>query len=395
MDLTRRRFLETSLALAASGALSGLPAVAEGAKSPVAVPGSLTRTSTLLRGIINKYARLEDDPWTLMHGVRAMGHGFTIKGEHAADFLCSRFLKKKAVAGKTYLYMPSEYEGGHTNAFLKTILETGLPPSQGFQLDGGRYTVGDLVNSAKALFTFDPKTAVRDDLAWSLIAFSLQIPPGADQWTNAYGQQIRFSEVVRFGFDVLDDATRQFKAAKERGVLPEANDKIVDFTCGGTHLVYGLASCVGNGYRDEHFSGRLKEHLDLMVWRLEADGHLIEKFYREVPPPPGNPPGWQQVYSVYHNDAKIKFYGHTFEILSYVRLRRLFTPSPAQSRSIERAAATLAGAVRGIEGIDLFDVRKTNPRLFHLLIGDSCHAYHGIHMVPGVNQVESEGGGAA
>ncbi len=169
--------------------------------------------------------------------------------------------------------------------------------------------------------------------------------------------------------------------------MPDANDKIVDFTCGGTHLVYGLASCVANGHREDHFPRRLKEHLDLMVWRLEADGYLMERFYREAPPPQGNPPGWEKVYALYHNDAKIKFYGHSFEILSYVRHRRLFTPTPAQARAVEKAGTTLANAVRAIKGVDLFEVRRTNRRLFHLLVGDCCHAYHGIHMVPGVNEV--------
>jgi hypothetical protein len=47
----------------------------------------------------------------------------------------------------------------------------------------------------------------------------------------------------------------------------------------------------------------------------------------------------------------------------------------------------LTEAVKGIKEIDLFEIRTINRRLFHLLVGDSCHAYHGIHMVPGVNQV--------
>ncbi len=386
-ELTRRRFLRAAGVFAAGVVLSErLPSAMAELRSPIPVPSTLGGTASILKGIIHEYARLDDDPWALMHAVRAMGRDFTIKGQNAVDFLCSGFLKHKTVAGKAYLYMPVEQEG-HTNTFLKTILEAGVSPSHPFQLDGKRYTVGDLVNSAKALFTFDPKTINRDDLAWSLIAFSLQIPPGADTWTNVDGHQVRFSDGIRLGFDTLDDTTRQFRSAKERGVMPDANDKIVDFTCGGTHLVYGLASCVANGHREDHFPKRLKEHLDLMVWRLEADGYLMERFYREAPPPQGNPPGWEKVYALYHNDAKIKFYGHSFEILSYVRHRRLFTHTPAQGRAIEKAGTTLANAVRAIKGVDLFEVRRTNRRLFHLLVGDCCHAYHGIHLVPGVNEV--------
>lgn len=169
--------------------------------------------------------------------------------------------------------------------------------------------------------------------------------------------------------------------------MPETSDKIQNFTCGGTHLVYGLASSVGNGHKGGDFSRRLKHHLDLLVWRLEADGRLLEQFYRQAQPPPGKPPGWEKALGLYRNDSRIKFYGHSFEVLSYARHRHLFSPTPTQAGVIEKAGATLADAVKGIEGIDLFEVRKNNLRLFHLLIGDACHAYHGIHMVPGVNQV--------
>ncbi len=386
MDLTRRRFLGTSLALAAGVASSGLGTLADAAPAAVPVPKSLDTTPPLLKEIIGTYARLEDDPWSLMHLVRALGRSVTIKGKDAVEFLCSRFLKERTVAGKTLLYMPVKDEG-HSNAFLKTLLEAGVPPARRFQLDGKRYTVGDLVNSARALFTFDPKTINRDDLAWSLIAFSLQVPPDSDTWVNALGQQIRFSEVVRLGFDTLDESTREFRAAKARGVMPDKNDRIANFACGGTHLIYGLASCVGNGHHGDDFRRRLRDHLDLLVWRLDADGHLMERFYSSVPPPEGKPPGWERVYALYRNDARIKFYGHAFEILSYVKQRGVFSPSPAQVSAIERAGAALAAAVGGIKGVDLFEIRKTSQRLFQLLVGDCCHAYHGIRMVPGVNQV--------
>ncbi len=387
MELTRRRFLRATAALAGGIAFSeALPSWSAVEGAAVAVPSTLQGAPAILKQIITEYAPLEDDAWCLMHAIRAMGRDLDIKGQHAVTFLCSHFLKQKTVAGKAYLSMPLEDEG-HANAFLKTILEAGITPSHPFQLNGRRYTVADLVSSAKALFSFDPKTINPDDIAWTLIAFSLQISPSDDAWTNATGQRIVFSDLIRFGFDTLDDATRKLRSTKERGIMPETKDKIQDFTCGGTHLVYGLASCVGNGHRGNDFAKRLKEHLDLLVWRLEADGYLMERFYRTLSPPPTRPPGWEKVSALYYNDARIKFYGHSFEILSYAKRRRLFTPTPAQTGAIEKAGATLAEAIKGIKGIDLFAIRKANLRLFHLLVGDCCHAYHGIHMVPGVNQV--------
>src|SRR5574337_9454 len=294
MCMTRREFLQAASIVAGGFVLSGaLPKAAIGAQPQVPVPKVLDGAQAILASLITRHARLVDDPWVLMHGVRAMGPGFTVGSERAVDLLCSRFLKTQQVAGKEYLYMPVEHEG-HPNALLKTLLETGVPPSHPFTLDGRRYTVGDMVNSAKALFTFDPRTVDRDELAWTLIAFSLQIAPSKDTWTNAWGQQIRLADVVRFGLDTLDETTHRFREAKARGVMPTDKDAIMGLTCGGTHLVYGVASCVANGHGGQAARARLQDYLDLHVWRLEADGYLMDRFYRQTAPAKDAPPALQK-----------------------------------------------------------------------------------------------------
>ncbi|WP_133174681.1 hypothetical protein [Candidatus Methylomirabilis limnetica] len=386
MCMTRREFLQAASIVAGGLALTGaLPRAAAGAQPLVSVPKVLDGTQAILAPLITRHARLLDDPWVLMHGVRAMGPDFTVNSERAVDLLCSRFLKTQRVAGKDYLYMPVEHEG-HPNACLKTLLEVGVPLSHPFTLDGRRYTVGDLANSAKALFVFDPKTADRDNLAWTLIAFSLQTVPSRDTWTNAWGQQIRFTDVVRFGLDTLDETTRQFRQAKAQGVMPTEKDTIMGLTCGGTHLAYALASCVANGHGGDQARARLRDYLDLHIWRLQADGYLMDRFYRQAAPPKDADPALQRLAAIYYHDARLKFYGHSFEIISYARGHGLLTPTPAQTGTIEQGARTLHESVKAIEGTDFFEFRKTNPRLFHHLVGDSCHAYHGIRMTPGVNQ---------
>jgi hypothetical protein len=361
---------------------SAWPAAAAVNGRTIPVPSELDGTAVVLHKLVTKYAALDDDGWALMHAIRAMGDTLTVKGESAVDLLCARFLKEKTVAGKRYLYMPVEIEG-HTNTCLKTLLEAGVSPHRPFQVNGHRYTVGDLIRSAKGLLTFDPRTFDRDDLAWTLIALSRELPPTRDAWTNAYGQQVRMTDLIQFGFDALDDACRQLQRAKRQGMMPTGKDAIHGFTCGGTHLIYGLASCVGNGYRRDEFAKRLQVHLDLLIWRLEADGYLMERFYRQSPPSSG----LERIHNLFFHDGMMKFYGHSFEILSYVNSKRLFTPTADQTHAVERAGARLAQAVKGIEGVDLFEFRKTDLRLFHLLVGDACHAYHGIHMAPGVNAV--------
>jgi hypothetical protein len=386
-ELTRRRFLQVAAAVM-GGVTFGqaYPAVAFGSGSRIPVPGTAAGGLPILKAMIEEYARPEDDPWAVMHGIRAMGREFSFKGERAVDYLCNRFLTMKRVAGKDYLDMPTEYEG-HSNPFLKTLLEAGVPLSHSFKVDGKRYTVGDLVASSKALFNFDPAAIDPDDIAWSLIAFSITTSPEKDGWTNAYGQQIRLRDVIRFGFDTLDKVTAGYRKAFKRGLTPEAVDDVNGFTCGGTHLVYGLASCVGNGHGGQEARQRLKAHLDLMIWRLESDSRLMDRFYQATSGSSGRSPGWQKISALYRNDAKIKFNGHVFEILSYVTHKGLFAPTSEQVRVVQGAGAVLTQAIQEIQGVDLFEVKQKNQKLYRLLIGDSCHAYHGINMTPGVNQV--------
>jgi len=94
-EVTRRQFLQAAAGVAAGVALSGsVLSVGAEARPAIPVPSTLAGTAPILKGIIQEYARLEDDPWALMHAIRALGRDVTVKGEHAVDLLCSRFLKE-------------------------------------------------------------------------------------------------------------------------------------------------------------------------------------------------------------------------------------------------------------------------------------------------------------
>lgn len=377
--LHRREFLRTAVAGAGMVVLRALPLPrVETLEAAESAP--VSRAQQVLKGIILEHAAAKDSPWLLLHGVRALGKGFAIQGESAVEYLCSHYLREKSVNGKTYLYMPIDDEG-HTNTFLsEAALDAGIMTTYPFRLNGRRYTIGDLAASAKALFAFDPASFDRNELAWSLIVFARTTSPLNDTWANAFGKPVRFSEVVEFGMATLEEATERLRATMRQGTMPNEKDWIHNFTCGGTHLIYGLATCIRFGFRQRRLPSRMKEQFDLLVWRLKADLHLIDRFYRQAA---GKEAG--EISRVYLWDAKLKFLGHAFEIISYARLFRLFTPTTAQERAIGRAREELVGVIDAIgrEGIGKFAGDK---RLLNLLVGDSCHAYHGIRMVKGVNQ---------
>lgn len=303
-----------------------------------------------------------------------MGKDFTVGHESAVEYLCSHYLHEKNVNDATYLYMPLAYEG-HINAFLgEAVLDSGIELAYRFRMNNRDYTIADVVAGAKALFTFDPRVFHPDNLAWSLLVFAYTTNPELDHWINAHGESIRFSEVVEFGIDTLEKASRQFQASMVKGILSEKPDGIHNFTCGGTHLIYGLSTCLRFGHRRNALAERMKTQFDILVWRLESDSRFIERYYELIA---AQYP--REAARMYFLDAKLKFLGHAFEVLNLARLFGLFVPTPDQENIIDRALQELLDVVGALSSEEIRD-NASDQTLFELLVGDSCHAYHGLTM---------------
>jgi hypothetical protein len=78
----------------------------------------------------------------------------------------------------------------------------------------------------------------------------------------------------------------------------------------------------------------------------------------------------------------VKFYGHFLETLGRYREETGWKPSPSQLQAVEQAHALLDGAVRRLDASgtfrDMDSLRATRFQLYLDLIGDSCHAAHGL-----------------
>jgi hypothetical protein len=339
----------------------------------------LTRARRVLKTIILEHAKAKDNPWLLIHGIRAMGRAFSIGDGSALEYLCSHYLRETSVNGKAYLYMPIDDEG-HPNAFLsEAVLDAGVPADYPFLWHGRRYTITDVLAGARALFAFDPASFDRDALAWTLVVFAHTTPPKQNRWINAYGKPIGFSNVVEFGITTLEEATARLRSAIHQPPVA-LQDGIHEFACGGTHLIYGLSTCLRFGYGQRSMAERMRAQYDLLVWRLEADSRLIDGYYREVATEYP-----QDVARIYALDAKLKFLGHAFEVINHARLFRLFSPTADQEDAIARAQRELVDVIEAI-GYEGIRRHLGDKKLVNLLLGDACHAYHGLTMIRGVNQ---------
>lgn len=354
--VTRRQLLVGGGALLAAGTLG-----------PSRARGGDDGTS-----IIRRFASLPDDPWAVCHGVRAMGRDFTVKdGRRAVDWLLETHLASVPVNGKDVLAFPQSVEV-HPNMFLKTMLEAGVPLDYGFIHQGRRRTLREVVEGARALFRPSAVMDQPDMLPWSMIAFARTSSALHGRWTNAWGEAVDFNAVVGAALRLMEDASLPLMQAM-RADRPESSKAPVHgFTCGGTHMLYALLTAVQAGHARGDQSARVRQQTDLMVWRLSADLGLIDRFYKERAAQPGA--YWYEI------DAKLKLLGHGQECLAFATHRGVVKLTAEQQGQWRRAVATLDRMIDDIEAHNLVEAKDIDRELFRQLVGDTCHARHGLTM---------------
>jgi hypothetical protein len=355
--VSRRRFLVGAGSMLAAGRLGGRAALA----------GQASDDGT---GIIRRYAAAPDDPWVVAHGLRGIGGDFTITGgRRAVDYLLEDVLVTLPANGKGALGFPIDVEV-HPNMFLKTLLEAGVPLDHAFTHEGRRRTLRDIVDGARGLFRPTLVSSVPNALPWSLIALTRTTPALRQQWTNAWGEPVALDLVVERALRMLEQASVPLVEAMRAGRPETAQAPVHEFTCGGTHMLYALLTAVHAGYTGKDRRARVQQQVDLMVWRLSADLDLIGRFYEARAGSAGA--------SWYALDAKLKLLGHGAECLAFATLHDVVGFAPAQRERWQAAMATLRGMLRDLEARDLGEAKALNRELYRQLIGDVCHARHGL-----------------
>lgn len=207
-------------------------------------------------------------------------------------------------------------------------------------------------------------------MAWSLIAFAeLQ----AAEWRNAYGERIDLKTVAAFGLRALQQATDGlipfFQAG---GPLPQKMP-IHGFTCGGTHLCYSLLVAARHGFIEAASWPLLRQQLDLLIYRLQADPQLLDRYYQNL--------GHVADAEVFRAGAKLKLLGHALECLGYAQSHQLFQLDQKARAHIEEARQEVLGLCAYVTGLDLEAVRRRSPQLYQQIIGDTCHAFRGLSLL--------------
>jgi hypothetical protein len=293
-------------------------------------------------------------------------------GGLAADWLLETQLATISHSGRGWLAFPIEVEV-HPNMFLKTLLEAGVSLDHPFTHQGTRRTLRDVLESAR--FLFRPGQVIGDPnmLPWSIIAFSRTTSPAQGTWSNAWGERVDFDAVVEAALRLHEQASLPLLEAMRGNGPLTVNAPVRHFTCGGTHMLYALVASVQAGYVGKDRAERVQQQVNVMVWRLHADLAMIDQFYRQRA-------GRNGVYW-YDLDAKVKILGHGQECLASATRHGVAKLSAAQRNAWRAALATLNRLLEDMEGRDLAEARDVDRELFRQLVGDACHARHGLTLV--------------
>ena len=322
-------------------------------------------------GIVQRYATALDDPWVVAHGIRAMGRGFTLaSGRRAVDHLLENVLVELPANGRSALGFPIDVEG-HPNMFLKTMLEAAVPLDYAFTHRGRRRTLHEVADGARALLRPSVMASNPNALPWSLIALTRTTPVSRRQWTNAWGESVDLDALVETALRLLEQASLPVEEAMRDGRPETRQAPVHGFTCGGGHMIYALLAALQRGYTGKDRPRRMQQQVDLLVWRLSADLDLIERYYRAR----GSGAAADFWYEF---DAKLKLLGHAEECLAFADVHKVTGLTAAQRGQRQAATATLRRLLVDLEARSLGEAQRLDQELYRQLIGDTCHARHGL-----------------
>lgn len=350
----------TLLALLSSTVLSGPP------------------TEEVLRNRCRSSSRALNNPWALAHGITLEGRSFmALDGRLATDIIVSDFLRREGKAPKEDLRFDAFAPNGmpvepHPNLMVKTLLLAGVQPSRSFRVPGGPpVTLGALVEDLKRDFRRD--SALSPHGAWTLDALSHALPPGSS-FTNGAGETIRLDEVMDEALALLEREQAELLAGMKAGLpqVPKRKQGIYAHPCGGLHLFQAVATHARHPSVRKAWGPRLDTQVDVLFYRLGSESRQYDAALTSAPPEYRLPVLIQMV----------KFYGHFLETLGRYREETGWKPTPAQRQSVDQARALLDGASSRLNAslqlLDMTSFQSTQPQLSLDLIGDSCHAAHGL-----------------
>jgi hypothetical protein len=190
-------------------------------------PGPQSRIEAAVQNVRDRDLLTTNGFWTVFHGILGLGPSVqlvdpvTHEKFNAVDYIC----KGGKLEGLRFL--PTEWGldvettgpmgrgQGHQDYFIGEMAVWNIEPTQRFRVFGKQYMFADFISHCKMRASVTKK----QELSWTIVVLGQYL--GTDlEWTNGFGEKLRFEDLVR---SELDAPINKEEAA-----------------CGGTHRLSGL-----------------------------------------------------------------------------------------------------------------------------------------------------------
>jgi hypothetical protein len=365
---------------------------------PLTRSKDLERVYTVLHEVVKTHAMDPGDPWAVAHGVLALGPSEKLtNGADAIDWLFDHYAKVVTIAGEDLVEFPPS-DGAiriepHTDLLLKMITESGQEPDRLVRVAGREFPLSALYRtSLRDAWVVGPMTGFQDqgfnDTPWALQGLSAWAQRGL-VWTAVGGRKMTLDGFTHHAAANLVHESRGLTEAKAKGELVKKDTRngIFRYTCGGQHLLQGVAYAVARGFGSPGDQVVVCEQLDLLVWRIDVELGAIDPMIPTATRP----------IQIVLLEQRLKFLGHFLETMHRILGTGMCPVNDSHVAASERVATELVRTVDALSGLgvwsDLAAVRNDHTldqyrnggaeQVYLDFVGDSAHAVRGIDLATG------------
>lgn len=356
------------------------PAQSEPVATPAAPPldrHAVERAIAQLEERVRAPAGDPDNPWALAHGLLAFGKDFQTRDGASAVLVAASFAQPDHGAKGRYGF-PAEQGGKpvepHPHLLLKTLLEIGVAPDLSLRAaDGAKIDVQRLLADLRASVREPRSDAQWYDAAWWLAALELGGPGDAPAH-----QRLRQAALERLEADdavlAAPAGSDPFAATAPMGAAKRNKTHVYGHPCGGLHFVQAVLRAAAASGSSE-YRARTRTQIALLLQRYDAERTLYAQALQTHPSA-----------RLIVSGQQLKFFGHLLETLALADQLGLLRDDAALAENVtaarRKAAADLLATLDRLEQERAYtrlpELAVQRPQLFLDLIGDGCHALHGL-----------------
>lgn len=358
-----------------------------------AAPPAKSHAEQVLRAHCLLWAADPTNPWALAHGAKTFGPSFLASdGRRASEVIFHDFLLRNQLPdggvgeGAPFGFLRYAADGTpiepHSNLNTKALLtDARVPAGEKFKTAWGEASLQQLVEAIKLGFRHVPSNPKYwEDVGWTLSIFAATQKPGA-KWKTGDGAEVSVDQLFEDALTELEKETAELKDGQLKHLpsVPKRKQGVYAHSCGGLHFVQGVLAWARHPSVKKKWGKRLDDQIAIHFYRLDSERVQYDAAYQQALA------GMPQ-YKLPILVQMVKFYGHWLETVAHFQSDFGWKPNAAQKQDINRAKAFLDMAVRALEEAKAFEnmpqLKRTQPQVYLDLIGDSCHAAHGLEAFP-------------